>query len=104
MTPDDSLFRPTIELLADFRASKFLQSDSRFSLTDIAGDLAVTNPRAGQLARHLLDEGLLTRVFGVDGVFFVRRKRCHLAHAPWRKLSDEEIGVTADKLLGQFGR
>ena len=104
MTPDKTLFRPTVELLADFRASKFLESNKRFSLSDIAEDLSVTNPRAGQLARHLLDEGLLTRVLGMDGVFFIRRKRCHLAHRAWRSVTDEELGITGPKPFGQAGR
>lgn len=104
MTPDTSLFRPTPELLADFRSSKRLASGKRFSLTEIANDLSVTNPRAGQLARHLLEEGILTRVLDGEGVFFIRRTRNALARHSWRKLSNEQIGIMASKPLGQCGR
>jgi len=93
----------TFELLAEFRASNLISSGKRFSLADIASDLCVPKARAGQLARHLLDEGLLTRGVHGESVFFVRRTRHGLASGRWRKLSNQKLGIETDKPLGQAG-
>jgi hypothetical protein len=93
----------TFELLAEFRASSFMSIGKRFSLAEIAADLNITKPRAGQLARHLLDEGLLTRGLDGESVFFVRRTRNCLAYGRWRKLSNQQLGIDGDKPLGQAG-
>jgi len=81
-----------------------MKSDDKFSLTEIAAALNVTNPRAGQLARHFLDDGLIAKVSESKGVFFVRRTQCSLRHKSWRTHTNEELGISDLNLFGQAGR